>query len=398
MKYLSLTFKNLWKFIKEHPLLFCLLLIVQIVSCVEVFISCGMAYNMNYTEKKERIQPNFVFAFSFPYDSMQLGRGDDGTLKVSYFKNKKELEYLDFTGSLPFGEYKEAIEELTNRTKKYHISCLDLVLNTDKIIKVSDNYFMAMDFDTMYPDYYTPHIGLNEIHDLSEYANSSDPVFFSPVNLSSNAVHLGDTVNFYGKKYKCIGEYVRNYIPFNAVPDQFVITMIDITFSNSLTQTDIDDILHTMQSLFPIDPENCTVPEAADPDALQLSTMLFVVSALVMLIVLLAIAKFYSFILSERKTNLMVMRLCGCTRGKAHLIYMLEIILMLIVSTGTGMAVFRYGLFDFIASMYPSFEEFYLPQTYFAVAGCYLAAAVVIMALSVIPAVRISVIDMKRNR
>jgi len=398
LKYLSLTFKNLWKFIKEHPLLFCLLLIVQIVSCVEVFISCGMAYNMNYTEKEEQKVSRFAFSFSSPYNSFTAGLNEKGIISFTFYKGETKLDCLDYSNSLPFGEYKEAVDELVKKTKQYKIYLLSLTLNTDKLITDVGDPLKTMEFTSMYPDYYVPYTGLNESYDLSEYAHSTEPVFFSYISGKGTPVHLGDTVNYYGIDYKCIGEYVWNYIPYYAIPEEFVISKLEIEYDDSLTQTDIDDILHTIQSLFPIDPENTTVPEAADPDALQLSTMLFVVSALVMLIVLLAIAKFYSFILSERKTNLMVMRLCGCTRGKAHLIYMLEIILMLIVSTGTGMAVFRYGLFDFIASMYPSFEEFYLPQTYFAVAGFYLAAAVVIMALSVIPVVRISVIDMKRNR
>ena len=125
--------------------------------------------------------------------------------------------------------------------------------------------------------------------------------------------------------------------------------------------------------------------------------MLFVLSAVVMVIVLLAIAKLYSFILSERKNNLVIMRLCGCTRQKVHVVYMLEIFLTMALTTALGVLIFRYWLFEPIADMYPSFREFFTPPVYGCIIGAYTVVAFIILAVSVIPSTRVSITEMRRK-
>ena len=46
MKYIALTFKNIKEFVVHHPVMFTLFIMVQVICCVAVFITSGMANNM----------------------------------------------------------------------------------------------------------------------------------------------------------------------------------------------------------------------------------------------------------------------------------------------------------------------------------------------------------------
>ena len=116
-----------------------------------------------------------------------------------------------------------------------------------------------------------------------------------------------------------------------------------------------------------------------------------------MIIILLAIAKFYSFVLSDRKKLLTILRLCGCSRIKVHLIYMLEIFLAMSVTSVSGLLLFRYCFFKGIAEMYPSFRELYSDNVYLIVLFAYMMLAMLIMAVTIIPSTKASITDMKRN-
>jgi len=131
-------------------------------------------------------------------------------------------------------------------------------------------------------------------------------------------------------------------------------------------------------------------------DIKQLTQIIFIISALMIVLVILAIAKLYHFILGERKDDLAVLRLCGCSREKVHVIYMLEIILTMAFTTSIGFAVFRFLLFKPIASLYPSFDEFFIPSVYIVIIAVYFALSMIIMSVSIIPVTKTTVADMKR--
>lgn len=400
MKYPALTFKNIKCFIRLHPLLFLFLIFVQIVCCVEVFISSGMAYNMNYTEKEEQRPQEFAFAFTGEESDYSMSMNRDGDqINYTFRKNGKKADRLEYPDTLTFGEYKNALEELIDRTEKYKISYMNLRLYTDKTIDISDGYAAVEEYNSYYPDYYSPVKGKNgEVYDISNYIDTSEHILFSDVDSPMCPFKIGQTVRLNGADFKCVGDYPKTVIPYNAIPDSFAVNRISIGFETGLTQNDIEDILSVFQSLFPINTDNGKIPEAVDPDALQLSQMLFVVSAIVIVIVVLAIAKLYSFVLSQRKNSLTILRLCGCTRAKTHIVYMLEICLSMIISTMLGYVIFSQFILEPVTEMYPSFEEFFAePSVNLYIVLGYLLTALVILTVTVIPSTMVSIKEMKRK-
>ena len=101
-----------------------------------------------------------------------------------------------------------------------------------------------------------------------------------------------------------------------------------------------------------------------------------------------------TFILDTRHETLAIMRLCGCNRAKANIIYMAEILITMITTTVAGALLFRFVLFEPIADMYPAFNEFFISSVYWYIAASYLIVAVLILTITVNIATRVSVKEM----
>ena len=96
MKYLVLTFKNIKKFILFHPVMFIFLIFAQIVCCMAVFISCGMAYNMNYIETDKADSSMFKFSFGgLSKIGYLTDKDDSGKIIRSYPAAAKDAERSD---------------------------------------------------------------------------------------------------------------------------------------------------------------------------------------------------------------------------------------------------------------------------------------------------------------
>ena len=67
MRFVLLAFKNIGVFIKHHAVMFFFLVFVQIICMVVIFITCGMAYNMNFSQEKQEtiIYEDKEFSFLF---------------------------------------------------------------------------------------------------------------------------------------------------------------------------------------------------------------------------------------------------------------------------------------------------------------------------------------------
>ncbi len=395
MVFLSLTLKNIKKFVTNHPLMFAFLIFAQIICIVEVYVSCGMAYNMNFTQQTMDNQVfglNFDAVLSWKRDIIEDENGSFiRCINTPCDDEGKSDDKLELKNAIPITEAKEQIEQLLSQTKNYKPKSLRIELYESKVL--DKEKLLATDYISYYPDLQVP-------EEYSIYQKSNEKIILAPYN-KSNGEHSplcnffpGEFYRLGGSDYKLVGSASYNYIPYNALPDDFVVGFLKVEYEEKLTTADIDQINMVMGSIFGIHIKESFTPDAYDPTAVQLSTMLFVISIAVMLIVLLAIAKFYSFILDTRHETLAIIRLCGCTRKKANIIYMAEILFTMIITTVAGTVLFRTVLFEPIANMYPAFKEFFIPSVYWYIAASYLFVTVLILTITVNIATRVSVKEM----
>lgn len=376
------------------------LLTVQIVCCVAVFISCGMAYNLNYVEEQEVTHRDFSLSFEKNSDISGAAhvKNDLGEITDVFFSDGRsangERRYTwEHEGTIPVGESREKINEFVEEIKKFGIRKMCLYLYSSKITNLKESY--AYEYTSQIPGFQ------KYDNNTASYVDSIANVLLAPVTVNGERNPLcpydvGGTYELGGKTFKCVGEYKFYFIPYNVIPDEFVIHSITVVFENKIYQSDINSIIDSANSIFGSDINEIFAPEPYEPMALQLSTMLFVISIVVMIIIILAISKLYSFVLAERKKTLAIMRLCGCRRGETHTVYMLEIILTMLLSLTVGFLIFRFILLEPISAMYPSFEDFYRPMVYPIILGAYFLISVAVMMISIIPSTKATIADMKK--
>ena len=408
MRFVLLAFKNIGVFIKHHTVMFFFLVFVQIICMVVIFITCGMAYNMNFSQEKQEtiIDEGKEFSFVFEEDEEFSVLYNTGTNeKFIYDKDGNPTDISTHSKAVPVGEFRELIKKFLSRIKEYKLKSTQLYVYSGQVIKKGSDADMFYDLTTYLPDSYFPGLNYDDyaLSDMvKEYISSDEKVIFGWVDMEDgpsivSPLVIGETYELYGKKYKCIGSSGWNFIPFNAMPDEFVVYNINLFFDKVLYKDDIEKIDQAASDVFGSRIEYRELPEPYDPVEFQFTQMLFVISILMMLIVLLAIAKFYHFILGERIRTLAVLRLCGCTRRKVHIVYMVEILVTMIVTSALGYLVFKFFVYDWLAKYYNSFQFFYITPVYLVIMVSYFIIALVIMSLSIIPSTKLNIRDMENK-
>lgn len=382
---LKITLLNIKKFIIYHPLLFVLLIFAQIVCCIEVFISCGMAYNMNYVEKVIYETDYFAFAFDLPDDlEWNIIKRPDGTEDVSFIVrvDGKSVDEYYINGALSLDEGKKKIEEFISGTSDYKIDYIETWLYEGNPMKLKEIH--DLEYTSFHPDFNCP-------EQLKNYLKSNQNIFLSDAyddvgnHMRLSKFYRNQSYDFFGKKYKYVGEYDKPYtfIPYKVIPEEFVIGAIFVHFEDKLGAQDIDKINLVIDSIFGDEFSSREQPVPYDADKVRLSTMLLVISCVVMLVIILAISKFYSFIFDTRKQTLAIMRLCGCSREAVNMIYSAEVFLTMLFTTIVGFIIFRYTLFEPISKMYPSFEVFFTNDIYMLIIAAYLILSFIILSVTV---------------
>ncbi len=357
-----------------------------------------MAYNMNYVEEEDNYK-NGDKEFSFVFEDVaktQLTTAIDLETgeRLMYDKDGNLTDKVEHPRAVTVGEMRGLLNEFMDRISEYKVISGQFFVYPGRIVTKED---YALEFLTYIPD--IDYEEGTKDDKILEYISSDEKVLFGGVDLENGPSEWfpfvpGEEYEFYGKKYKCMGDYGWLFIPFKAMPDEFVIYNMNVYFEKYLYEDDIEKINQAASDVFGAKIEQKVIPEPYDPVEFQFTKMLFIISILMIIVVILAIAKFYNFILGERTSTLGVLRLCGCTRTKVHIVYMIEILATMIVTSTIGYLLFKFVVYDWLAQYYKSFRFFFITPVYAVIMGTYLVLALVIMSLSVIPSTKVSVKDM----
>ncbi|MBQ8134131.1 MAG: ABC transporter permease [Clostridia bacterium] len=404
MKYITLTFKNIKKFIRYHPILFSFLFIVQIVCCVAVFISCGMAYNMNYVEEIRQYPQEFYFSFENEEDLPVLVIIKDNDTIDKYYQvadpvtgEETKVTTIEFPNAMDMAQARPLLDELFEKVSKFKpvLGRVHFYENKKIIVNIND--------EELYSIYPYPE-SMDYVEETPYIIDSDKHIFVAPVFINGKKnqqypYDIGETYTFGSEDFKCVGNNsVCLYIPYKVIPDSCAVDGFSLTFDNNLYKEDIQEINSIVEDIFGTKINDSSLPDPINPFELQLSQMLVVISIVVMVIVVLTIAKFYNFVLARRRKTLAILRLCGCTRERVHAIYMLEIFITMALSTAVGFAVFRLVLFDYIAGMYHSFDKFFSPEVIVMIIAAYFLISMLILTVTIQPSTRVSIKEMEKKR
>lgn len=404
MRLLSITFKNIKKFIQHKPFLFAFLVISQIVCVIVVFLVCGFVDNANRESKIIQEGLNV-----FNVDVTNAGNGLDGYIEG--WSSDAGTTYTDSNGKI----YTE--EEAKANNMKYpdgYFSDVCYFKNfkskmAEFIEILGDNYSGFTIFgqvnDSLAAQKFSSG-GSTDNSDVSEEIKNFQKSNENILRISKSDCEsefgkepvIGDKVKLGNKEYtiSIIDENVAYInIPYNTIPDDFIISYIWVYTVEPCTPKESAEISEKIKELFQT--EYFDPPEPRVLDEVQNIQLAYGITAAVIIMIILNISRVYSYVLTYRKKPFAIMNICGASKRKIFLIYLVELMLTLIVTFGIALLIFHTLILQPIAVSYPNFLISMTSQTYLIIFGIYFVIAVLIMSLTISRFISKSAVEMERS-
>ncbi|WP_106764004.1 FtsX-like permease family protein [Pseudoruminococcus massiliensis] len=399
MRLLSVTFKNIKKFIQHKPFLFAFLVISQIVCVIVVFLVCGFVDNANRESKVIQEGANIFWINLTNYEELEYS--------ISY--NGENTYYIDSEGNV---YTKEEIADLKCPEGYFSDVCYlkNFKPKMEEFIKfLGDNYsgiaiFGQVD-DKVASISFLSGLSKDESEiskELSDFNNSNKNIMRISTSDCESVFGkkpvVGDKVNLGGQEYtiSIIDEDIAGIdIPYNSIPDNFLINTIAVYTVEPCTPKESSEISEKIKELFQT--ENFDTPEPRVLDEVQNIQLAYGITAAVIIMIILNISRVYSYVLTYRKKSFAIMNICGASKRKIFLIYLVELMLTLIVTFGIALLIFHMLILQPIAVSYPNFLISMTLQTYLIIFGIYFVVAVLIMSLTISRFISKSAVEMERS-
>lgn len=364
MHYIKLNIRD---FIKNQKLLFLVLVFSQILSVVLIFSSYGIINHFN-------VKVSEVEGTALELDFSRIDEEGATAEKCRYFYSEIlpviecKLDYFFIFG------YSDgiAIESETDFTNgKYSVS-EKYKEHVEKMIN-SGRYFNEEETSEKT---YVAVIGSN--------INSDDGI-----------------VNIAGTNYKVVGtfydERIDNdfiFVPYLAFPESTEVRHMNIYLEKPLLKSEYDAIYNAAVKYFDGIYE---IPEFDGVDNNSDKRVYQDVIAVAILFIVLSVINYcimYKYILQVRKDKLAIYRICGCRRGKAFLIYLIEMLGESVVLMGIGIGIFKLLILPKLSSIFEYMKYFFEKETYVKISVLYVVIMLVAYGLLVLRFVKDTPVEM----
>ncbi len=187
-----------------------------------------------------------------------------------------------------------------------------------------------------------------------------------------------------GKEYEVIGTqkmYGCPVVPFMSLDDNTRFSgEILIGFRNVMKRSQYEELRDRLTEAFG---EGVHVPELDIPETSErylYRTILLICAA----ITLLAAANFsilYQYLLSQRKRQIAVFRICGCTRGKAVRMFYAECCLLMVPVYLLSVLLFAFGVCPQFSGLYPYMAGAFSLRIYLTIFLIYFVISTIVLML-----------------
>lgn len=351
MKFVLNNFK---KFLKEEKIFLVLLAFLQVTSVIIILSAYGIINHFN-TKVEEVEGTTLDFDFSIIrddyYKAEELYRFCDMVIP----KLEKKLDRVSIMGFV--GESK-AISSADYRNGKYVVT-----------EAYKDNFFPIWEGQVFTDEMYNNKT--NCVIVPSDMANSPQ-------------------LKFENEVYDIIGHYDDSanreilYFPFQSLPKSGDYVNIGIYLNKPLTQSEYDMIYQGWE-LFLSD--KTVIPEfdgiANENDYRVYRSVIFCMLILILLCAL-NYCVIYQYLLEKNKKSFAIIRMCGCTKTRATIGYLVEMISESIVLMLAGIALFANVIYHKLGEIFEYMEFYYSINTYCVFAGIYIGMLVIIYMVQIL--------------
>lgn len=214
---------------------------------------------------------------------------------------------------------------------------------------------------------------------------------FEDKDIQSHAINFIDNstikVDDVGREYeyKIIGTHISHGIvaPLLSLSEDAKIDYFAIVFNKAMTRSQYNELKAVAEDVLPgmfIFPE----PELPDEESIYIYNNMMIVSVLIAALTIINFAFLYSFILGKRTRTLAIMRICGCTKGRAWRICLGECCLICIPTFIIGVLTYIPFMHGVLSEPFEFIEEAYSLPVYAILFAIYAVMLFVIMGIMLI--------------
>lgn len=415
--WLRLTLLNIREFFRTKPLLLVFIILSQIICIIAAFTVAGMIDAV--TRPAEAKDGRSEWEKSFEID-FSLYEGEDQFLATYIDTENNQVVYRGTDQSI----IKKYEEYDFSQPGRYSGELTALPSNFDKLPKYGDIREKINRILSSAGRHYVEMVmtGYTSGDDMISFYAEGGPKEFEkrcypelldggiklylgkPAHILS--VNKGDKLKLGNTEYT-VNSVVSKSTKGDMEPlcwllpeyadDSFIITYFRIQVDDALAGDELGAVSDKIKNEFAGITANIKDPVPKPLMEKQFNNMIYVVSFILMAVMMLNLSRLYTFILAKRKNTLAVYSVCGGSKAKIFVIYIIEILLTLGFSYLCGFILFRFVIMGMIGKVYPSFLTFFEPNICIMILGAYIIFGGIVMGLSIVPVIRKTVTSLRRE-
>lgn len=204
------------------------------------------------------------------------------------------------------------------------------------------------------------------------------------------------TITLFDKVYEVVGTYNAGtgtpIVPFLTVPDNLKVITLSFVFNKNITRSYYEELQRVANEVVP---DVLVFPdlELPDMDSMAVYNNMIVIALVISVLSVINFAMIYRFVLKKRQRSVAIMRICGCTKFKAVLIYLGECVILTLPAYLIGALINVYCIDNVFAGVFEFITQAYSPEVYGGLAVTYFAAFTVIVSVMIFNTVNKTVVQ-----
>ena len=369
----GLALRNIKSSFRGYRSIYALLLVSQLVAVIILFFVYGTITSYNIKKEEKRMGETHIYARFEEHVSVISVREILPEI-LSQMEDRMEYSFIDITS--PYDDLE--------------ITCI-MEYHNGRYSVPSDPF----PDDRLVSGRY---IDEEEMNDGSKVAFA----YFDKMSIEEGEIfQIGDTCDLFGEKYEIVGVieggiHPRVTIPLNSCTEDMKTRWVSVTFYEFPTMSDYNIFKDTITRYYGSNATfNDFEPVELDDfisynSVIALSLAIGVIAALDTILV-------YNFLMKKRRKQMAVFGIEGATRIQQIGIWEIEILIITILTTLAGVAIFKIGIEDGLLNVYKIRMSIFNIKVYATMLGAYIGCILVGSGLIVAINIRKKVLDMRRE-
>ena len=207
-----------------------------------------------------------------------------------------------------------------------------------------------------------------------EQMNSSDKIIVA----NQVAVDSDWCVEIAGERYQAVGllskEYLDNmvFVPYKVLPAGAKVYYISLLFKEPLFESEYKEIVSMVKDAFG---DTFSIPEFEGIDNESSNRVYKDIMFVTVFLIIVCVVNYcimYKYLLDKRRREFAITRICGCTKYKAGMVYMIELIGVSAITLVAGLLMYHYWILPKATEQFNYIGLFYSNRVYLVISGIYM--------------------------